>query len=113
MIEKLIEFLKDKNILILGFGMEGETSYQFIRKHLGNQKVTIADMNEVIVEDYPYLSEDKNVKLVLGKGYLEGLEKYDLIIKTPGLSLKDIDISKFKDKLTSQLELVLEYLDVV
>ena len=55
MIEKLIEFLKDKNILILGFGMEGETSYQFIRKHLGNQKVTIADMNEVIVEDYPYL----------------------------------------------------------
>ena len=45
MIEKLIEFLKDKNILILGFGMEGETSYQFIRKHLGNQKVTIADMN--------------------------------------------------------------------
>ena len=112
MIEKLVEFLKNKNILILGFGMEGETSYQFIRKHLGNQKVTIADMNEVIVEDYPYLSEDKNVKLVLGKGYLEGLEKYDLIIKTPGLSLKDIDISKFKDKLTSQLELVLEYLDV-
>ena len=112
MIEKLIEFLKDKNILILGFGMEGETSYQFIREHLGNKKVTIADMNEVIVEDYPYLSEDKNAKLVLGKGYLEGLEKYDLIIKTPGLSLKDIDISKFKDKLTSQLELVLEYLDV-
>lgn len=112
MIEKLIEFLKDKNILILGFGMEGETSYQFIREHLSNQKLTIADKNEVIIEDYPYLAEDENTNLVLGKGYLDSLEKYDLIIKTPGLSLKDIDISKFKDKITSQLELVMEYLNV-
>ena len=112
MIERLIEFLKDKNILILGFGREGETSYKFIREHLKNQKLTIADMNEVIIEDYPYLSEDKNTTLVLGKGYLEGLEKYDLIIKTPGLSLKDMDISKFKDKITSQLELVMEFLNV-
>lgn len=112
MIERLIEFLKDKNILILGFGREGETSYKFIREHLKDQKLTIADMNEVIIEDYPYLSEDKNTTLVLGKGYLEGLEKYDLIIKTPGLSLKDMDISKFKDKITSQLELVMEFLNV-
>ncbi len=112
MIEGLVEFLKDKNILILGFGREGETSYKFIREHLKNQKLTIADMNEVIIEDYPYLSEDENTTLVLGKGYLEGLEKYDLIIKTPGLSLKDMDISKFKDKITSQLELVMRFLNV-
>ena len=112
MIERLVEFLKGKNILILGFGREGETSYKFIREHLKDQKLTIADMNEVIVEDYPYLAEDKNTKLVLGKGYLSRLENYDLIIKTPGLSLKDMDISKFKQKITSQLELVMEYLNV-
>ena len=64
MIEGLVEFLKDKNILILGFGREGETSYKFIREHLKDQKLTIADMNEVIVEDYPYLAEDKNTKLL-------------------------------------------------
>lgn len=112
MIERLVEFLKEKNILILGFGREGETSYRFIREHLGNQHLTIADMNEVIVEDYPYLEEDENTKLILGKNYLEGLEEYDLIIKTPGLSLKDIDISKFENKITSQLELVMEYLNI-
>ena len=112
MIEGLVEFLKNKNILILGFGLEGETSYKFIREYLPEQKLTIADMNEVIIEDYPYLSEDNNTILVLGKGYLEGLEKYDLIIKTPGLSLKDMDISKFKDKITSQLELVMRFLNV-
>lgn len=112
MIEGLVEYLKDKNIIILGFGREGETSYKFIREHLPKQHLTIADMNEVIIEDYPNLSEDNNTTLVLGKGYLEGLEKYDLIIKTPGLSLKDMDISKFKDKITSQLELVMKFLNV-
>lgn len=112
MLEGLIEFLKNKNIIILGFGMEGETTYNFIRKHLPNQKLTIADMNEVIVEDYPYLEKDEDTKLILGKNYLDNLEVYDIIIKTPGLSLKDIDISEFKDKITSQLELVMEYLNV-
>lgn len=112
MIEKLVEFLKDKNIIILGFGREGETTYKFIRKHLPNQKLTIADMNEVIIEDYSYLSKDEYVNLILGKNYLNNLEKYDLIIKTPGLSLKNIDISKFKDKITNQLELVMEYLNL-
>lgn len=112
MLEKLIGFLKDKNIIILGFGMEGETTYSFIRKHLPEQKLTIADMNEVIIEDYPYLQEDKNTTLVLGKNYLENLNSYDVIIKTPGLSLKDIDISEFRHKITSQLELVMEYLNV-
>ena len=70
MIEKLIEFLKDKNIIILGFGMEGETTYDFIRNHLPTQKLTIADMNEVIIEDYPYLQEDnyERVKSILKYG---------------------------------------------
>ena len=81
MIEKLIEFLKDKNIIILGFGMEGETTYDFIRNHLPTQKLTIADMNEVIIEDYPYLEQDKNLTLILGKNYLDNLEQYDVIIK--------------------------------
>ena len=32
--EKIIEKLKDKNIAILGFGREGKSTYNFIRKHL-------------------------------------------------------------------------------
>lgn len=112
MIEKLIKFLENKKIIILGFGMEGETTYNFIRKHLPTQKLTIGDMNEVIIEDYPNLEKDNNLTLILGKNYLDNLEEYDLIIKTPGLSLKDVDISKYQHKITSQLELVMEYLDV-
>lgn len=45
---------------------------------------------------------------MIGTDYLNHLDQYDLIIKSPGISLKDIDISNIKDRITSQLELVLE-----
>ena len=106
MIEKIIEKLKNKHIAILGFGREGISSYNFIRKHLKNEKITIIDKVDKSNEDI--FKGDKNVSFVSGDNYLENLNKYDLIIKTPGISLKDIDISKFKEKITSQLELLLE-----
>ena len=34
MINNLIEYFKDKNILILGFGREGRSSYNFIRNKI-------------------------------------------------------------------------------
>ena len=106
MIEKIIEKLKNKHIAILGFGREGISSYNFIRKHLKDEKITIIDKVDKSNEDI--FKGDKNVSFVSGDNYLENLNKYDLIIKTPGISLKDIDISKFKEKITSQLELLLE-----
>ena len=37
MINDLINFFKDKKILILGFGREGISTYKLIRKYLKNQ----------------------------------------------------------------------------
>ena len=36
------------------------------------------------------------------------MEKYDLIIKSPGISFLGMNIAAFKEKITSQLELSLE-----
>ena len=102
---KIFEKLKDKNVAILGFGAEGKSTYRFIRK-FSNQKITILDQKDYTSD--PLIKDDDNV-FVIYENYLDNLDKYDVIIKAPGVILKDINISKFKDKITSQLELLLEF----
>ena len=109
MLEKLLKYLKDKNILILGFGIEGKSTYSFIRKHFPEKEIMICDMNLNYESE---LSQDKFVKCIHNDEYLNYTDKIDLIFKTPGISFKDIDISGFKQKITSQLELILEYVDI-
>ena len=91
----LIEKLKDKKICILGYGKEGISTYNFLTKH-GITNIKVHDLVE------------KDVDGVYGETYLDNLEQYDVIIKGPGVILKNIDISKFEDKITSQLEMVME-----
>ena len=103
MYNKIIEKIKNKNICILGLGKEGMSTYKFIRRHLPNKFITIIDKKDV-----SNLISDNNVKIIYGDNYLDNLDIYDLIIKTPGISFKDINIDNIKDKITSQLELLLE-----
>lgn len=112
MINKLIEYLKEKKILILGFGVEGQSTYKIIRKYLKEQYIYIADKQQNFNEKYEMLTDDVNAEFFSGEGYLENLNNYDIIIKSPGISLKDIDINEFKERITSQLELFLEFFDV-
>ncbi len=101
MYKLILEKLKDKNIAILGFGREGKSTYNFLRKHFQEKELTIIDKNEIDIDDMYTVT-------VSGKDYLSNLEIFDVIIKTPGISLKDIDTTNIKDKITSQLELLLE-----
>lgn len=112
MIEKLLNYLEDKKILILGFGKEGLYSYKFLRKHFPEKQIFIADKNMDLLSQHVELMEDVLVEVNLGEGYLNGIDEYDLIIKTPGISFKNIDISSFENKITSQLELFFEFIDV-
>lgn len=104
MIQKIIAKLKNKNIAILGMGREGIATYKFIRKYLPNFPLTIIDVLDKS-HDSVFIN-DNNVNFVFGNTYLNNLEAYDLVIKTPGISLKDIDTSNIS--VTSQIELVLE-----
>ena len=112
MINELITYLKDKSIVILGFGREGKSTYRFIRKYLNEKKIVIADKKEIDYENDEFLKEDENLEIISGEKYLENLEKYDLIIKAPGISFVGIDIEKYREKITSQLELLLEFFKV-
>ena len=112
MIEKLLNYLEDKKILILGFGKEGESSYKLIRKHFPEKNLFIADKNMNLLNEKIELMEDPYLEVSLGENYLNGIEEYDLIIKAPGISLKDVDLTNIENKITSQLELFFEYTDV-
>lgn len=109
MINDLINYFKDKKILILGFGKEGQSTYKFIRKYLKEQVLYIAEIDENFNNKYPFFKQDKNVKFISGENYLDNLEKYDIIMKTPGISFKGKDISKLKNKIKSEMELLLEF----
>lgn len=108
MINDIIDYLKDKKIVLLGFGREGQASYKLIRKHLKDKEIYIRDQNEKI-KNNELIKNDKNVIFELGSNYLDNLDKFDLILKSPGIAFNKIDISSFKDKISSELELLLKF----
>lgn len=101
MINSILEELKDKNVAILGFGIEGKSTYNFIRRYL-DMPLTIIDKKNILEEN-----DLTNVSVIYGDNYLDNLEQYDLVIKGPGVITKDIDVSNIN--FTSQLELLLKY----
>ena len=98
--------LDGKKVVLLGFGREGLASYTLIRKALPGIHLVVADRNESLKEN-TLLSADPNVELILGKDYLKDLGQFDLIIKTPGITLKDLDYSIPRASITSQTDLFL------
>lgn len=109
MLNNLLRYLDDKKILILGFGKEGVSTYKFIRKHFPDKIIYISDKkmtNEEIIK------KDINVNINFGDNYLDNLKDFDIIMKSPGISFANINIDSFKDKIKSELELFLEYMDV-
>ena len=108
MYNNIIERFKDKNIAILGFGKEGKSTYNFLRKHFSTQHLTILDGNEKLLENNDYLNDDKNITLILGKDYLNNLTEYDYIFKSPGVKIPDETFNIIKDNITSQIGIALE-----
>ncbi len=108
MLNKIINDLKNKKIAILGFGIEGKSTYRFIKRNLKNADVTVL-CNSISDKDRMIIEQEKIAKLITGEDYLKEMVRYDVIFKTPGISFKDIDISGFRDKITSELDLFLKY----
>jgi len=107
MIDFLRNKLANKKIVLLGFGREGQSSLSLIRRVLPQVTLHIADIDESITGN-SLVIDDPNVFFKLGPDYLKGLDEFDLIMKTPGISMKDIDYSIDREKITSQTDLFTE-----
>jgi UDP-N-acetylmuramoylalanine--D-glutamate ligase len=89
----ILNRLRGKRILILGFGREGKSTLRFLNKYLPDAVVAVADKNAMEAVQY------------FGTGYLEAMYDFDIVIKTPGISLKDFDTKGVE--ITSQTDLFL------
>jgi len=103
----LYRLIFKKKILLLGFGMEGQSTYKTLRKYFPDYFFSIADKDENILNKTDIYKKDRCVHFILGKDYLQSVNDFDLIIKTPGISLNSIPISIDKDKITSQTNIFL------
>lgn len=93
-----INELQDKKIAILGFGLEWQSTLNFLLENWVNkQNITLLDKSEI--------SNNSWVEIVSGEEYLDGLSKFDIIIKSPGISPYHPKIFRYKDRLTSQVEI--------
>src|SRR3989344_5245588 len=84
----LISELQDKQILILGFGREGQDSFLFLREKFPEKSIGIADQKEfeeLSPEAKLLLNKDRKVVLYVGDSYVKQLNKYDVVIKSPGI----------------------------
>ncbi|MBI2624929.1 MAG: UDP-N-acetylmuramoyl-L-alanine--D-glutamate ligase [Candidatus Nealsonbacteria bacterium] len=66
-----LQGFKNKKILILGFGVEGKDAFGFLKKVFPKQRIAISD------------------KKRRGQ-YLKCLKNYDIVIKSPGISPKEL-----------------------
>ncbi len=90
---------KDKKILILGFGLEGKSTYKILRQIFPTQPIDIADQNNISEDLGTYTHK------YVGGDYLKNVEDFDYIIKSPGVSSFLPEIQKAlnsKVKFTSQ-----------
>ena len=98
--QDIIDFLNQKRILILGYGREGSCALRFLQQNLPDAEIAVADQQEL---DIP------NVKTICGDNYLDAVKDYDIVIKSPGVIIKNFLDDTQKAKITSLTDLFLRF----
>ena len=103
--------LKDKRVLILGFGREGRDNFRFLRRLFPDKVLGVGDRLEfenLDKKSKKLIKFDKKVKLHLGRNYLKALKKYEVILKSPGIPFKLLTSDVNRRKVTTQTEIFFE-----
>ena len=99
---QIIEYIKNKKVLILGMGREGKSTLSYIRKHLPEKHLTIADKNG-------FQNDDGNITVISGDNYLKSLGDYDIVFKSPGIAFLDDVIYPETTEITCQTDMFLRF----
>ena len=91
-----LQNLKNKKIIIVGFGREGKNTYKTLKKLFPLKSIALADKKEIKADER---------EIYTGKDYLNNLKNYDVIIKTPGIPFNEVKKNAGLAKITYKLEL--------
>lgn len=97
MIEKIEPWIRGKKILLLGFGREGKSTWEVLRRLGTFQQVDIADQSA-----FKELPEGIG-KWIGGPDYQSCLNDYDVIFKSPGVVLEK-PVQDYSCQILSQTE---------
>lgn len=98
MIERIIPWVKGKKVLILGFGREGKSTWNVLKKLDCCALVDVADMA------HPKEKPEGIVKWTAGEDYQKCLNDYDVVFKSPGVVLEK-PVKEYTSQILSQTEL--------
>jgi UDP-N-acetylmuramoylalanine--D-glutamate ligase len=90
-----------KNVLIWGYGMEGRSTYAFIRRLLPEQRITIADGGKNLDK-----ARNETVHTVCLSDRDVDFSQYDLIMKAPGIVVPE---AQDKSNLSGETQLFLKH----
>ena len=99
---QIIEYIKNKRVLILGMGREGKSTLSYIRKHLPEKHLPVADRNA-------FQSDDGNITVISGEKYLENLGDFDIVFKSPGIAFLDDVVYPETTEITCQTDMFLRF----
>ncbi len=73
--------LQNKKIAILGLGIENYALVKYLLRHKINCEITICDARVGVIHELP---RRKNIYWQQGKNFKDGLEKFDILFRSPG-----------------------------
>lgn len=97
-------FFSNKNIAVLGFGVEGRSALNFLLKH--QSKLFLFDEADEHTFDLEEVARFKEKGVDINFGKIPSLESFDLIVRSPGVPLKSEFLQNInKEKITSVTKL--------
>ena len=100
LINELSTIIAGRRVLVLGYGKEGQSTYNTIRAVGGYYCLDIADSNPTLIN---IASDDVTI---IGDDYPDKLDNYDIVFKSPGIVLP-YNVSSDNYRIKSQTDVFL------
>lgn len=101
----MINDFSGKKVAILGGGIEGVSSARFLKGKGASVTVLDQKKEDEIDKDIRKILRENDIKILSGKNYLRNLKDFDLVVRSPGIKIQNLESRIQNKKITSQIKL--------